>query len=178
VRRPPWTAEARRRWVERDEAKTGWRFWGVTPDDGAYRLESPFRTNLWLAGTPLVAECLGTDISFGARSRKHDAPAASCRCGVYGGTFRGLRSFLRGTFVPPAEPVVIGRVTLWGAVIDERSAWRAQYAYPDRLLVPTLLRSADRIAADLEAYGVPVDVLDVAQTYVALNPTAAVRALD
>jgi hypothetical protein len=162
--------------VERDAAAIGWRFWGVRRAGDAYRLHSPFRENVWPVGEPLDAECRGADVALGPRGRRHDAPGANCRCGVYGGSYRGLRTFLSGTFIPPAEPVVIGRVALWGAVIEEPASRRAAHAYPERLLVPTVLRDAPRIARDLEDYGVPVIVLDIAETFHALNPSSTVPA--
>ena len=115
---------------------------------------------------------------FGTRDRRHEAPSPDCRCGVYGGTYSDLRSFLNATFMPPAEAAVLGRTSLWGAVIDERSGWRAQCAYPERLLVPTLLRHAAEIAHDLEDYGVPVVMLDAAETFAALHPTATLRPIE
>lgn len=170
--------ESRRRWVERRDALTGWRLWNIEREGDEYRLRSPFRNEVWPIGEPLVAECTGSDLVFGARGRRHEAPSPDCRCGVYGGTYTGLRSFLNATFMPPAEAAVLGRTSLWGAVIDERSGWRAQYAYPERLVVPTLLRDAEEIAHDLEDYGVPVVMLNAAETFAALHPTAMLRPLD
>jgi hypothetical protein len=73
---------------------------------------------------------------------------------------------------------VIGRVLLWGSVVEEDAAWRAELAYPQRLLVPTLLRDAYGVARDLEDYGVPVTLMDVGETYSALHPTTRVRAVE
>jgi hypothetical protein len=158
--------------LDRDAGPVGWRFWAVSCIDGAHRLRSPFRHNVWPVGGPMVAECLGAKPAMTPRSRQHSAPAPSCRCGIHGGTYRALSTFLNATHVPPAEAAVIGRVRLWGVVIEEQSAWRAMYAYPEKLLVPTLLTAAFRVAADLEDYGVPVTVLDAAQTFAALHPFA------
>jgi len=94
---------------------------------------------------------------------------------VYGGTYRALRGFLSTTFVPPADSAVIGRALLWGDVVEEESSWRASYGYPDRLLVPTLVRNAYKIAEDLEAYNAPVLVLDLADTFATLNPSSYLR---
>ena len=164
--------------VERRDALTGWRLWSVEREGDAYRLRSPFRHDIWPAGEPLVAECTASDLVFGARGQRHEAPSPDCRCGVYGGTYSGLRSFLNATFMPPAEAAVLGRTSLWGAVIDERSGARAQFAYPERLVVPTLLRDAAEIAHDLEDYGVPVVMLNAAETFAALHPTATLRPID
>jgi hypothetical protein len=50
--------------------------------------------------------------------------------------------------------VVIGSVALWGGVIPGEQGWRAQYAYPRKLLVPYEI---PLVAAALkEEYGVPV----------------------
>jgi hypothetical protein len=171
-------SESRRRWVERRDALTGWRLWNVARDGDAYRLRSPVRTEVWPVGEPLVAECTGSDLVWGVRGSRHEAPSPDCRCGVYGGTYSGLRSFLNATFLPPAEAAVLGRTSLWGTVIDERSGWRAQYAYPERLAVPTLLRDAMAIAEDLEDYGVPVVMLNAAEMFAALHPTATLRPID
>jgi hypothetical protein len=170
--------KSRRRWVERRDALTGWRLWSVVREGDAYRLRSPFRNDVWPTGEPLVAECTGSDLVYGARGRRHEAPSPECRCGVYGGSYSGLRAFLNATFMPPAEAAVLGRTSLWGAVIDERSGVRAQYAYPERLVVPTLLRDAAEIARDLEDYGVPVVMLNAAETFAALHPTATLRPID
>jgi hypothetical protein len=109
------------------------------------------------------------------RGDRHDAPAANCRCGAYGGTYRDLRTFLGSTFAPASQPIVIGRARLWGFVIDERSSCRASRAYAERLLVPTSLRDNACIARELEDYGVPVGVLGVTDTYAALNPPGPIR---
>jgi hypothetical protein len=172
--------ESRRRWVERRDALTGWRLWSVEREGKAYRLRSPFRHDVWPTGEPLVAECTGSDLVHWGRGRegRHEAPSSDCRCGVYGGSYSDLRAFLNATFMPPAEAAVLGRTSLWGAVIDERSGVRAQYAYPERLVVPTLLRDAAEIARDLEDYGVPVVMLNAAETFAALHPTATLRPID
>lgn len=172
------SSESRRRWVERRDALTGWRLWIVEREGDAYRLRSPFRDDVWPIGEPLVAQCTGPDLVNGPRGHRHEAPSPDCRCGVYGGTYSGLRSFLNATFMPPAEAAVLGRTSLWGAVIDERAGWRAQYAYPERLVVPTLLRDAAKIAHELEDYGVPVVMLNAAETFAALHPTATLRPID
>ncbi len=135
-------------------------------------MRSPFRNDIWPVGEPLVAQCTGPGLTYGAQDGRHEAPSPNCRCGVYGGTYAGLRSFLNATFMPPAEAAVLGRASLWGSVIDERTGWRAQCAYPERLVVPTLLRDAEEIAHDLEAYGVPVVMLNAAETFAALHPPA------
>jgi hypothetical protein len=61
---------------------------------------------------------------------------------------------------------VIGRVALWGSVVECAHGWRASLAYPAQLYVPLLPRGrhaahARQFALDLTEYGVPVDLLEV-----------------
>jgi hypothetical protein len=60
---------------------------------------------------------------------------------------------------------VIGRVSLWGSIVECEDGWRASHAYPERLYVPLRSesdngRDARAIAHELTAYGVPVELLD------------------
>ena len=56
----------------------------------------------------------------------HDAPDPRCTCGLHG--THGLE-VLRKTRCP----AVLGRVALWGRVIEHEHGYRARYAYPQRL---------------------------------------------
>jgi hypothetical protein len=64
---------------------------------------------------------------------------------------------------------VIGRVALWGTVVEGQLGWRASRAYPIELFVPApaVVRSGfrrrayvDEILRALEEYRVPVDVVE------------------
>jgi hypothetical protein len=61
---------------------------------------------------------------------------------------------------------IIGRVSLWGSVVECQDGWRASRAYPERLYVPSLLEGhelahgAKKIALELAAYGVPIEPLE------------------
>jgi hypothetical protein len=158
--------------LSRGQAVVAWRFWGVgESDDGEYRLQSPFRATVWEPGTPFAATCLSPQLTLGPLRHRHQAPDPGCRCGVYGGTYRELRTFLYSNLVRPSSTPVLGRVSIWGVVLeDESSSWRGSFGYPERLLVPTLLRNAFRVARDLEAYGVPVTMLDLQDMFSALHP--------
>lgn len=147
----------------------GWRYWSVGADGGTIRLRSPFRATPWPVGAPMEAECLAARLVDRRGREGHVAPAPGCRCGIYGGTYRRLRTFLQGD-VGPSSSIVLGRVFLWGPVIASGSSWRAKFGYPERLLVPTLVHDAPHVAEELEAYGVTVTLLDVGQTFGALHP--------
>lgn len=105
--------------------------------------EDPF----WQPGQALVASCP-------AREHEGEAPEEGCTCGVWG--FRTLRQLL-GT--PGAHPLyVLGEVSLWGKVIVTERGFRAQFAYPRRLIVPQANGgTAPRIIRELGSYGVRVE---------------------
>jgi hypothetical protein len=56
----------------------------------------------------------------------HEAPNADCSCGLH--ATRDI-DFLRRT----RSPAVLGRVALWGRVIEHEHGYRARFAYPQRL---------------------------------------------
>lgn len=145
-----------------------WRFWSVHPN--GMRLRSPYHETDWEAGEPLAAKCLSPQLSRGPAGHRHRAPHPRCRCGIYGGTYRDLRAFLNTDLAQAAGVPVLGCVSLWGTVLAENNAWRASLAYPERLFVPTFLRGAFSVATELEAYGVPVQILDVQDLFNALHP--------
>jgi len=162
--------------VPRQRAVVAWRFWGIAADEsGTFRLRSPFRATTWPVAEPFAAQCYGSKLSLRSARESHEAPGADCRCGVYGGKYRELRRFLAANVGQPNEAPVLGRVYLWGDVYEDDISYRASFGYPERLLVPTLLRSCHAIARDLEAYGAPVRVIDVGETYGTLHPETRVQ---
>jgi hypothetical protein len=59
---------------------------------------------------------------------------------------------------------VIGRVALWGSVVDGGLGWRASRAYPTHIYVPSRRENGREvhvrmIARGLADYGVPVEVV-------------------
>jgi hypothetical protein len=62
----------------------------------------------------------------------HDAPKADCRCGVYASKslddLRSMRFWDCG---------VRGEVWLWGTVVEHERGWRAEFACPRTLILPT-----------------------------------------
>jgi hypothetical protein len=59
---------------------------------------------------------------------------------------------------------VIGRVSLWGSVIEGGLGWRGSSAYPSHIYVPTHRENgqrvdAGRIALGLAEYGIPVEIV-------------------
>ena len=69
----------------------------------------------------------------------HESPASDCRCGVYGAIDLAEAARYLDTVGPVGEPVafsVIGRVSLWGTVVEATAGYRASHAYPSALYVP------------------------------------------
>lgn len=117
------------------EPIVGWRSWVATRIDGELLLCSPIYPTVWPVSDALHAVCRSN-----SNSRRHDrhptehtAPAQECQCGVYA-VDDPKRSYVRGQGVAAipgeVEEVVVGRVLLWGTVVECDNGWRAEYAYP------------------------------------------------
>ena len=123
----------------------GWRAWIVEDREDPPRLHS-FNRTLWRPYERIEAACRSA----------HDPPGVKCSCGIYAARDKQHLVNMGYQLYGPQTFVVIGAVALWGGVVPGAQGWRAQYAYPRRLLVPyeiPLLAAALR-----EAYGVPVQL--------------------
>jgi hypothetical protein len=151
------------------EPVRAWRVWYVLLQGRRLRLRSLFFPLLWEPGRRVEAECLHRRLLRPWRRRPHAAPRGRCDCGIYAATAPATAAdYLR--FAQPAPPeatrYALGRVSLWGLVLECERGWRGSYAYPAALYVPT--RSFARrprltpreLAAGLAGYGVPVTVTD------------------
>jgi len=138
----------------------GWRVWHVDSRDGCPSLRSWAHADAWPAGRRMEAACR-TRLGLHRRASHHDAPRAGHRCGVYAFRERGDAEALLRQLLPvgPAVgrlPAAIGRVSLWGRVIENSGGWRAEYAYPYDLL---LFGGDAALAADLRGrYAVDVEL--------------------
>jgi len=116
------------------------------------QLYSVAHKTLWQPQEPFEALCVTHD---------HEVPDPKCSCGTYAtATFNRLfdmgytKEKGSGLFSAPNNVVTIaGQVKLWGGIIPAETGWRAQFAYPKKLLVPySKWRIAKQIAA---VYDVP-----------------------
>jgi hypothetical protein len=154
------------------EPVEGWRIWLV---DSRIRLRSVFFEAPWVPGKPLDAACLRWRRSLRPPWRivpsAHPAPEDRCVCGIYAAASRADAQRYAVHPLPAATLCrVIGRVALWGEVVECETGWRASSAYPVRLYVPSTMPAtlradpfapdAAEIAAGLAKYGVPVEVVD------------------
>lgn len=105
----------------------------------------------WKPGHVLVARCSGAG---------HRAPDGGCECGVYGA--RDLETLREHGLCLPPGALAVGRIVLWGRIVDDVSGWRAELGRPlDLAVVPELVVPAelDAMVSALETYGVPVDTM-------------------
>jgi hypothetical protein len=99
---------------------------------------------IWEPRQKVEAECrpLGTPTHG-----RHRSPEFNCWCGVWG--FSNLEKLLSALVTYRVS--AIGKVSLWGRVIETEDGYRAQYAYPQELWLPD--RTLENIGL---IYGVPV----------------------
>lgn len=116
----------------------GYRAWRVKGS----RVIGSYREDPWTPGRELVSEC---PVSC------HDSPDFNCSCGIY--AFKNYElskkelienakvAADRKCYVWSKEDRiedscgVLGKVYLWGKVIEHTWGWRAQYAYPAEFVV-------------------------------------------
>lgn len=167
------------------EPVVAWRAWAVVPDG----LAALHNDAVWRPGAATRATC----------ARGHRAPDPACSCGLY--AVRSARALTDYAF-DLATGVVIGRVRLWGRIVEATAGYRAELGYPDALFalrplpeqerqelellyspvlfgrrVPLPERAArvdgeDRLRV-LDGFGVPVTVLDERMPLRALERIAA-----
>ena len=103
------------------EPVLAWRAWSLTGRrDGTELLLRPVagRSRPWKPMERAEAAC--------KHARLHGAPNVDCSCGLHG---THEVEVLRRTRCP----AVLGRVALWGRVIEHDLGFRAQYGYPQRV---------------------------------------------
>jgi hypothetical protein len=104
------------------EPLLGWRLWHVDRD---HRLLSWSQDAHWPERGQFEARCrrlLG---------RCDGAPRRGHACGIYALRTRELaEALVRQLPAPVTGAIALGRVSLWGRVIENVDGWRAQFAYP------------------------------------------------
>ena len=146
-------------------AVVAWRIWRLVDVADTCRLVSAFKWAVWQPGEALRASCLckPSPLQRLRGKGRHDAPEAGCLCGIYGAEIGLLDSGLSG-WRDHEVGRVVGEVSLWGTVIECERGFRASYAYPRRIYVPSdgAHWAWEKVAVDLAAYRVPVEPLPVA----------------
>ena len=150
------------------EPVIGWRAWRAVENRGEIYLMSLFHRIRWPWLHALAGRCEMWQLPWHRHRTRHRPPSVDCECGIYASTLEIATDY--APTVPPRAQgpyAVVGNVALWGDVIEYTEGWRASFAYPTRLYVlfPGSSRArresvtAHRVAAHLERYGVPVDVI-------------------
>jgi hypothetical protein len=115
----------------------------------------------WLPGRPLEAACgagaRGTILGpVEAADGAHESPHSDCTCGVYAAKniehLHNTRYWQYG---------IHGEVNLWGAVVEHKFGWRAQYAYPKSFFlqphaIPFRLTETNSRLKTLTAFGIDI----------------------
>ena len=169
------------------EPVLGWRAWLVVERNGAPRLRSLFVPTIWRPRAELVAECLCPRVlplPRVLRRPRHDAPGRRCECGVYATDLKTTLRYLRNARGLDDRPLarVLGRVSLWGTVVECDRGWRASHAYPAEIVVPARSLGGDpvvpleEVALGLSDYGVAVRLVEAGRPKELLEALASERA--
>jgi hypothetical protein len=114
---------------------------------------------LWMPGQPLSAACRTLAGRAEDGLAVHDAPQMNCTCGVYAAKsldcLRALGYMRYGS--------IYGELYLWGTVVEHQLGWRAQFAYPKKLvlpldMVPLSMGAAESRLTTLSAYSCDIFV--------------------
>jgi hypothetical protein len=124
-----------------------WRIWFVVPEhrtSGELRLQSIVYGKLWEPKVIVKASCRAS-----ITHEDHEAPSADHKCGIYAvkTSEEAHRYYRDPTYKARTEWMeiwkVIGQVALWGKVIEGENGYRAQYAYPVKLMIPRILKGRE-----------------------------------
>jgi hypothetical protein len=130
---------------QRAEPLVGWRIWRVVGDT----LRAAVWGAEWPAQARFEADCLEL------RPAPHASPDRGCECGVYAFKRREDAELLAREKVD-RDVLALGRVSLWGRVIETERGFRAERAYPYDLL---LLGGTEQLARRLRnRYAVDVSL--------------------
>ena len=101
----------------------GWRAWTVQETRDGVRLGSVLYDTVWRPAEPGSAVCHSDQL--------HAAPAIACTCGFHAARDPAtVWTYLRGRDDPHTVGRVLGRVLLWGCVVEHEHGWRASHALP------------------------------------------------
>jgi hypothetical protein len=154
------------------EPLQAWRLWAIEDAAGPARLRSLYHQRaVWPTGAAFVAHCNARRFRVWRRS-PHETPVDACSCGIYAVGADRIRTLWRDSEPAPRFSLVIGAVSLWGGVVECEHGWRAGFAYPREIFVPSFAPKLDETAAELADYGVPVEVLNAWTIGMALDVVA------
>lgn len=114
------------------EPVLGWRAWRLRRIEGGLRIVPTTPRSAWEPRVAIHATCSGSHtreymVYNPELAATHRSPEPGCTCGIHaikdpGRLARAGRS-----------AAVVGRVAMWGRVIEHTKGYRAEFAYPSRL---------------------------------------------
>jgi hypothetical protein len=165
---PSATHDARDTFVGPFYAWRAWRAIEQRVGDEVWWLRSVIFNDLWRPHEEQVARCRRNRLwrLLHWRSRNHHAPDECCNCGIYAAGPELLRPYLTDVGHDKQHVWVVGRIAIWGSLVECERGFKAERVYPERLyVVPSTLYGRKRaqraleVAFSLRDYGVPVEVL-------------------
>ena len=99
----------------------GWRGWWIVNDE-LYSLAPRPHGGPWPVHTANSAQCMLLMRSFDVHN------PTKCFCGIY--AYKTREGLMRNLSSPIPNQLCMGRVALWGRVMEHEDGWRAEYAYP------------------------------------------------
>jgi hypothetical protein len=160
----------------------GWRTWTAAAGKSGPALRSVVFECRWPPRERLVAICRHQPrsrlLTRLLRLEPHEAPDERCECGIYAVFAPDLALLYMGRLgLRGAGFALIGRVALWGRVIECERGWRGTFAYPTHLYLLQGSRrkgpAARALAGRLAIYGVPVEVVEAGTMEALLEYLAA-----
>ncbi len=119
---------------------SAWRVWTLSGNRRGEKLAIRPIAGIrrpWPALRPARAACV--------RRRRHEVPGFDCTCGLYATRSPELLMHAR-------DPAVAGTVGLWGRIVEHEHGFRAEFGYPQRLMLVCCLcfwvRGTGRSAPD------------------------------
>lgn len=123
-----------------------YRGWDI---EGRTLTAQGYNSMKWFVRKPMVATC------YDDEEHETNAPDGNCSCGLH--AFKDLATLHQ--VVGSSE--VLGRVALWGRIIEHEHGYRAEYAYPQVLFYGK--HSADETTSRGVAQLYGIDVMPVPQ---------------
>jgi hypothetical protein len=154
------------------EPVIGWRSWAVVRNGADFRLRSVAFTDVWPVHEAFVARCYEEvsrlHLRFWRKPPRHRPISLDCPCGIYAAAdVASAAAYLHLYDDVPQRSVchrALGRVALWGTVVEGELGWRSSHAYPQEIFLPAVGArrrvGLERIIDGLSVYGVPVQVLE------------------
>jgi len=110
----------------------GWRAWRVHRTEAGVRLAPTTPRSDWPTHEAIHATCSGAHtrlyMVFNPELQaQHRSPEPWCTCGIH--AMKEPRRLAHGANRAGA----IGRIAMWGRVVEHSKGWRAEFAYPSRV---------------------------------------------